>query len=114
VAAAPSDWIFAGEYGFMELEARPEEPYSVNIAYTVVDGNLYANAGDTETQWVKNMASNPLVVVAMDGELYLLHAQRVTDADELARFGATWTRQGSFHRDPSKLDQAWVYRLRPR
>ena len=37
VKASPSDWSFAGDYGFVELETRPEEPYSVNIAFTVID-----------------------------------------------------------------------------
>ena len=55
--STPADWGFAGDYGTAQLETRPEDPYSVNIAFTVLDGSLYVNAGDTETRWVQNMAT---------------------------------------------------------
>ena len=87
------------------------DPYSVNIAFTVLDGRLYINAGDTETQWVKNIASNPLVRLRMDGALYDLRAERVMDADEIAAFAGAWTSQSMFRRDPTGLDEVWIYRL---
>ena len=49
VKPSPSDWSFAGDYGTVQLETRPEEPYSVNIAFTVIEGSLYVKAGNTET-----------------------------------------------------------------
>jgi len=109
--AVPTDWSVAGEYGFFKLETRPSDPYSVNIAFTVVGGALYAYAGATETQWVKNMEKNPLVVVGMDGTLYPLRATRVTDSNEIEEFGAAWTSQNSFHRDPKDSEEVWLYRL---
>ena len=114
VEPSPSDWSFAGDYGTVQLETRLEEPYSVNIAFTVIEGQLYINAGDTETQWVKNMSVNPLVRMRMDGVLYDLRAERVVDADEIAAFGKAWTSQSMFMRDPSELDEVWIYRLAPR
>lgn len=113
-APVPANWDAAGEYGFMQIETLPADPYSVNIAYTVVDGILYANAGDTETQWVQNMEADPQIVIRLDGVIYPLRSERVTSAAEIARFGAVWASQNSFHRDPAGLDQAWVYRLVPR
>ena len=110
----PGSWGFAGEYGYIELETRPEDPYSVNIAYTVVGGQLYANAGDTETEWVKNIAENPEVRIRMGDTLYPLKAERVTSVEELERFGKVWARQSRFHRDPAGLGEVWVYRLPPR
>ena len=111
---APSDWAFAGTHGTVQLETRPEDPYSVNVAFTVVDGRLYVNAGDTETQWVKNIVANPLVRLRMDGGLYDLRAERVTDAEEIAAFGENWTGQSMFRRDPTGLDEVWLYRFAPR
>ena len=95
----------------IQLETRPEDPYSVNIAFTVLGGRLYVNAGDTETQWVKNIAANPRVRLRMDGALYDLLAERVTDTEEIAAFGAAWTSQSFFRRDPARLEEVWIYRL---
>ncbi len=111
VKPAPSDWAFAGDSGTVQLETRSEAPYSGNVAYTVVAGQLYINAGDTETQWVKNMTASPLVRLRMDGALYQLRAARVTDTAEISKFGEAWTIQSVFRRDPAKLDEVWVYRL---
>ena len=109
--AAPADWAFAGDYGTAQLETRPEEPYSVNLAYTIMEGRLYINAGGTETQWVKNMTANPLVRLRVDDRIYDLRAQRVTDAAEVSAFGKAWTDQSFFRRDPAELEQVWLYRL---
>lgn len=111
---APSDWNAVGKSGTVQLETRPEEPYSVNISYRLVDGALYINAGDTETQWAKNIATNPDVRLRVNGALYDLRAQRVTDPQEIARFGEAWTRQSMFLRDPTQFDEVWLYRLRSR
>jgi len=110
----PADWGFAGDAGTMQLETHPEAPYSVNIAYTILDGVFYINAGDTETQWVEHIATSPLVKARLDGVLYEMRAVRVEDAEEIARFGEAWTGQSLFRRDPAGFDEAWVYRLVPR
>jgi hypothetical protein len=107
----PADWAFAGDFGTMQLETNPAEPYSVNIAYTFVDGVFYINAGDTETQWVKHIAADPRVKARIDGVLYEMRAVRVGDEAEIARFGEAWTDQSMFRRDPAELDEVWLYRL---
>ena len=110
----PSDWNGVAKSGTVQLETRPEAPYSVNISYRVLDGVLYINAGDTETQWVKNIAVDPNVLLRMNGALYSLRAQRVSDPAEIARFGEEWTSQSMFLRDPANFDEVWVYRLASR
>ena len=111
VRAAPDDWSFAGDRGTCQLETRPGDPYSVNIAYTILDGRLYVNAGDTETRWVKNMSADPEVRLRVDGTLYELRADRVTQAAEIEAFAEAWTGQSMFRRDPSEMDEVWIYRL---
>ena len=107
----PSDWSFAGDYGTAQIETRPEDPYSVNLVFTVLNGRVYVNAGDTETQWVKNLTEDPRVRLRVDGALYELRAERVTDADEITVFGEAWTSQSIFRRDPAGYDEVFIYRL---
>ena len=111
---APGDWTFAGDHGTAQLETRPDEPYSVNLAYTVLNGQLYINAGGTETQWVSNMQTDPRVRLRIDGVIYELTAERVTDGDEILAFAKAWTGQSFFRRDPASYEEVWVYRLAAR
>jgi len=113
-AATPSDWSFAGESGTIQLETNPSEPYSVNLAYTVLNGQFYINAGGTETQWAQHMKADPRVRLRLEGKLYELKAQRVTDGEEILQFAEAWTSQSMFRRDPSYYEEVWLYRLVPR
>ena len=114
VEPAPSDWAFAGDVGTAQLETKRGDPYSVNLAYTILDGSLYVNAGATETQWVQNLTANPRVRLRIKGVIYELRADRVTDPAEIARFAQAWTSQSMFRRDPTEFDEVWIYRLAPR
>ncbi len=114
VQPPPSDWSFAGDSGTAQLETDPGQPYSVNLAYTILDGIVYLNAGDTETQWVKNMDADPAVRLRVEGKVFELQAERVTDGAEIKRFASAWTDQSMFRRDPAGLEQVWIYRLRAR
>jgi hypothetical protein len=111
VAPTPADWSFAGNEGTAQLETRPEEPYSVNIAYTVIDGALYINAGGTQTRWVRNLTTDPRVRLRLGDALYDARAERVHDLATLDAFGEAWTSQSFFRRDPRKLEEVWLYRV---
>ena len=111
VKSVPQTWALDEDFAIVQLETRPEDPYSVNIAYTLMGGRLYINAGDTETQWVKNMNANPLVRLRDAGQIYELRAERVTDAAEISEFGKAWTSHSMLHRDPVDLEEVWIYRL---
>jgi len=110
VQATPESFAFASSAGTIQLETRPEDPYSVNIACAVVDDALYVSAGDNKSQWVENMALNPLVRLRINGAIYELRAQRVTDDTEMRAFAVEWTKN-SWARDPTTLEEVWVYRM---
>jgi hypothetical protein len=114
VRPAPPDWSALAPFGTVQLETNPSDPYSVNIACMLVDGAPQINAGNTETKWVQNMDADPAVRLRVHGDVYELNATRVTAPSEIAAFGAEWTQQGAWARDPAKLDQVWIYRLDPR
>lgn len=113
VEAPPASFAFARDAGTIQLETRPEEPYSVNIACAVVGDALYISAGANRSRWVENMEANPLVRVRIDGTIYELRARRVTEDSEMQAFAEEWTKN-SWARDPRTLDEVWVYQLEAR
>jgi hypothetical protein len=113
VRPVPESFEFARDAGTIQLESRPDDPYSVNIACAVVDDNLYVSAGDNKSQWVENMEANPLVRLRIKGDVYELRAQRVTDESEMQAFADEWIKY-SWARDPRSLDEVWVYRVAAR
>lgn len=113
VKPAPESFAFARDAGTVQLETRPEDPYSVNIACAVVGDALYVSAGDNRARWVENLEANPLVRLRIEGDVYELRAERVTDDVEMRAFAAEWTRH-AWARDPTGLDEVWVYRLADR
>lgn len=114
LGAAPAAFLPADGYATAQLETRPEDPYSVNITYTVVNGRTYVNAGGSESNWAKNVSADPHVRLRVDGVLYELRAERVTNPEEIALFAKAWLSQSSARRDPSSFDEVWLYRLEPR
>ncbi len=113
-AEVPATWTLDEGYGFAELETRPEDPYSINLAYVQLGGRLYIYAGNTRTQWVMHIEQNPFVRLRLGEVIYSLRAERVDDDDELAAFAAEWTSRSIFQRDPMQFDEVWLYRLTAR
>ena len=114
VAEPPATWQFDEDSGLAQLETRPEDPYSINLAYVQLDGRLYIYAGDTRTAWVEHIAQNPLIRIRVDETIYPLRAVRVNDNDELTKFAALWASRSMFQRDPMQFDEVWLYRLEAR
>ena len=114
VAEVPVNWQLEEISGLAQLETRPAEPYSVNLAYVQMDGSFYFYAGDTRTNWVKHIEENPLVRVRVNDTIYPGRAVRVTDEDEIARFAAIWVDRSMFSRDPHSFEEVWLYRLEAR
>lgn len=111
VVDAPTRWQLDKDAAVAQLETQPEDPYSINLTYVQLDGRLYAYAGDTQTNWVKNIEQSPLVRIRIDDTVYRAKAIRVNDKDELAKFAAVWANMSMFQRDPSGFEEVWLYRL---
>ena len=115
VEPTPASFAFASDAGTIQLETRPADPYSVNVAGAVVGDGLYVSAGDSKSRWVENMEADPLVRARVEGSVYELRARRVVDPAEIERFAVIWLSLGSWARDPTKLDgEVWIYQLAPR
>ena len=111
LAPPPADWSFARDAGTVQIETNPAEPYSVNVAPTVLDGKMYVYAGDSETQWVQHIAANPDVRFRVGETLYELRAERVSDAALVKAFGDDWLGRYRFSTHPAEYEEMWLFEL---
>jgi hypothetical protein len=95
-ATTPGEWS-ALQDGVLELETRPDDPYSVEINYVVRNGHLYIDPAEGRG-WLKNLRADPRVRVRIGGKIYAMQASLVDDPTERADFAA----------------DRFVYRLNPR
>ena len=111
---APAVWAFESESALAQLETRPEDPYSINLVYVQIEGNLYIYAGNTRTNWVEHIEQNPNVRIMVDETIYAARAIRVDDDNEFDAFATLWANRSMFQRDPKQFDEVWLYRLEAR
>lgn len=71
--------------GTLDLETRPEDPYSVRIGFFFRDGMVYIDPAEGR-RWYPNIRANPAVRVRIDRRIYRARAVPVTDPDELEGF----------------------------
>jgi hypothetical protein len=112
VAEVPADWTFMSEVGTVELETRPDDPYSVNIWATGIADTLYIHAGANRARWVEQIEANPNVRVRIGRKIYLLKATRVREAAEFARFVIAYTEKYGSRPRNENVDEVYLYRLR--
>jgi len=93
-----SDWgAAANGADTLELETRPDDPYSVRIGFVLRAGRLYIDPAE-ERRWHAHLLASDSVRVRFTDTIYPARAVRVTDPEELVGF------------DPTRF----VYRLEPR
>ncbi len=75
--------------GVVELETRPDDPYSVHIGFTLVDGMLLVDPAE-ERRWYQNLRADPKVRVRFEGDpvVYAARVLPVTDPALIDRFEA--------------------------
>lgn len=112
--AVPSDWSFSDEVDTVQLETRPEDPYSVNVWGVGVKDRFYIAAGDPASEWARNMAEDPEVRLRIDGSIYELRATLVENEAEIQVVLAALQRKYDFEPEPEQRETAAVFRLEPR
>ena len=114
VTEVPYKWQLDDDSAVAQLETRPEDPYSINFTYVQLDGRFYVYAGNTRTNWVKNIEQSPLVRVRVQDSVYPARAIRVMNDEELSQFAVVWAKLSVFQRDPMSFKEVWLYRLEER
>ncbi len=110
----PGDWSFSDRVSTVQLETRPEDPYSVNIWASGLGPVLYVHAGANRTTWVEHMEANSDVRIRVEDKLYDLRASRVDGQEEFAQFSDAYeVKYGSRPRNEN-VAEAYLFRLEPR
>jgi hypothetical protein len=81
-------WAFASEFESLELETRPEDPYSVRIGFVLRDGALYIDPAE-ERRWYQYLKDDANVRVRFAEVIYPATAFEVTADEEKAGFDPT-------------------------
>jgi len=95
VTEAVVDWSFVTD-PVLDLETRPDEPYSVTLRARLLAGQLYLDPAEGRL-WLDHLRADPDVRIRIAGRVYPARAVLVGEPGELAGF------------DPTRF----VYRLDP-
>ncbi len=107
----PADWTPLNEIDVVQLETRPEDPYSVNVWMIARGRDIYVATGKGETRWTRNIADNPDVRLRVDGKVYELEAYTVLDESEKIAIGEEYVKKYGVDDDDNWVDEGRLYRL---
>ena len=113
-APAPDDWSLTDDVDTVQLETRPEDPYSVNIWAVGMGPLLYVHAGANRSSWVEHIEASSDVRVRVEGRLYDLRASRVEDQDEFTRFSDAYEQKYGLRPGNENVAEAYLFRLEAR
>lgn len=109
------DW--SGLEEVIELEIRPERPWSLSVWNVVLDGELYVpSAMGARRRWTSVALEDPSVRVRTHGRIYERRIVKVTDPALRKRIrDAAAKRYGGFEpADSTEEDTTWYFHLAPR
>ena len=119
-AGALPSWEFVADVETVQLETRPDDPYSVNTWIGSYEGRLYVPTSlilgadePLEREWVRNVEADPRVRLRIEGTVYELAARRVTDEATAEAVRAALLEKYETEAD-DHARRAWIYELGPR
>ncbi len=111
LAEVPGDWTTIAQPDVIQLETQPSDPYSVKLWIVGKGPLLYVHAGANRAAWVEHIEANANVRVLIDGNLYELVAERVTDQGEFDAFGDLYEAKYGNRPRNEDVDEAYLFRL---
>jgi hypothetical protein len=114
VSESPAAWVDLEEV--IELEIRPEKPWSLSVWNVVLDGQVYIpSAIGARRRWTAVALADPLVRVRTRGRIHELRIEKVTDPELRLRVGrAVAERYGGSPPTNAEEDTTWYFHLAPR
>jgi hypothetical protein len=110
----PEDWSFLAETSIVQIETRPEDPYSVNIWAVGMGPVVYLHAGANRATWVEHLEADPRLRMQVDEDVYELRATRVTGQDEFDRFADAYDAKYGVRPRNENVAEVYLLRLGPR
>ncbi len=116
IQPVPDNWDFTADIKIVQLETRPQDPYSINIWVVNEGAKFYIASGNgDEAKWVGYIVANPDIKLRIDQNIYELSASRVTSESELKKVRQLYEEKydmDSVNRE--ETDEIWLFRLEPR
>ncbi len=107
VGEPPDSWAEVPQT--VQLESRPDDPYSVNIWAAGLGADLYVATKDAK--WIEFIAADARVRVRMGTSVYELKADRVLEDEEIARVFARYIEKYEVDEDDDWFQVGQVFRL---
>ena len=112
VKTVPDNWSAYSEVELLQLETRPDDPYSINIWGVGLGRDYYiASGGGAESSWVDHINNNPAVRLRIENNIFELKAIHITDEDELAQVLKRYKEKYDMEAQGEDAAQAWLFRL---
>jgi len=110
----PMDWSFSNATSTIQLETRPDDPYSVNLWAVGLGPVLYVHAGANRSTWVEHLEAHSELRVRVDEKIYELRGTRVEDQDEFTLVADAWEGKYDIRFRNENVAEAYVFRLEMR
>ena len=111
VMDAPGDWKILENIDTVQLETRPDDPYSVNVWSTGIGPDVYVATGDNPPSWTQHIDADHDVRLRVQDQIFVLEARRVRDPDELQRVSAAYVAKYGLDIDDNWVMSGQVFRL---
>ena len=110
-ALPPADWSGLESVETIQIETRPDDPYSVNIWAAGIGHDLYIGTGPDGTRWSRHLQDDPRVRLRVDHTIYPLLAHSVADPEERRRVADAYVDKYDLDADENWVMEAIIFRL---
>lgn len=80
-----TSFSFARDYRTLQLEVRPEDPYSIILRVVMRENKLYIDAAERR-RWHTYMKANPFIRIKLGDYIYKAKAVKVTSPEIIDTF----------------------------